>query len=82
MDGVGSKVKVIESLTVLLSDSENKYEVGLLHNGRYVANIEDNGCEWENGIDFIYRVYDERGDQIATIENCPVIVEYKVPLKE
>lgn len=80
MEGVGSKVKVIKSLIVVGGDVG--YLVGLTANGRKVAKIEDNGIEWENGIDFIYRVYDGNGDLIAAIENCPTVVEYEAPVIE
>lgn len=78
MEQVGSKVKVIKQLFVV-SAHNIVYIVGSTANGVEVAKIEDCGIEWENSLDSIYRIYDAAGNQIATVENCPVVVEYEVP---
>lgn len=44
---------------------------------RVVIEIKDNGQEFEDGVFSQYLVLDEDGQLIASIENMPVLVEYK-----
>lgn len=41
-----------------------------------IAEIKNDTVEWENKIDFIYSVFDEDGNLIKEIVNCPVVVTY------
>ncbi|WP_135553277.1 hypothetical protein [Paenibacillus cymbidii] len=81
MQSVGAKIQTIRSVTIV-SNPCFIFALGAEHNGRIVAEIIDCGCEWESGLDFIYKVFDAQGDLIVAVENCPVIVEYDAPLNE
>ncbi len=62
----------IKSVTVITNELFSQTSVGL--NG--VAEIKDETKEWEDGIDFIYSVYDKEGKLLEQIINCPVQIEY------
>jgi hypothetical protein len=68
----------IKSLSIITNVGVKEYIVGAHAPGdkRIVSEIQDAGVEWENGIDFIYQVRDEKGNMIAHVENCPVDVMY------
>ncbi|MEI4920577.1 hypothetical protein Q8G81_34000, partial [Klebsiella pneumoniae] len=53
------------------------YEVGTELNGRDVIEIKNMSDEYEDHIHSEYWVLDENGELIASIENCPVIVEWQ-----
>lgn len=77
MKSSGSNTQRICALTVL-STPNRVYRVEEYGGDwRFVGSIIDASLEWEDGVDYIYRIEDKNGDLIATIENCPVIVEYK-----
>jgi hypothetical protein len=69
-------MQVIQAITVV-AIPQVRFEVGTEFNDRVIIEIKDDCTEWENSIDFMYRVKDEDGGIIASIENCPVVVEYK-----
>jgi len=69
-------MQVIHRLTVV-SNPTRVFEVGTEIDGREVIEIKQVGYEFENGIHSEYLVYDENGDIIASIENCPVIVDWR-----
>ncbi|MGO4496471.1 hypothetical protein AB4114_11295 [Paenibacillus sp. 2RAB27] len=71
------EIPVIQSVTVA-SIPNRKYEVGCeLSQGRVIIEIVDAGTEYEDHTESLYHVYGEDRKLIATIENCPVIVEYQ-----
>lgn len=73
---MGLKSQVIRAITII-SNPLVIYEVGCTtKDGSVVYEIIDSSCEWENSIDFLYYIKDEDGELIATIENCPVLIEY------
>ncbi|AJS59238.1 hypothetical protein [Paenibacillus sp. IHBB 10380] len=65
-------MQVIQKLTVV-SNPTRVFEVGTELNGREVIEIKQVGEE--NFSEFI--INDEDENLIVSIENCPVIVEYK-----
>lgn len=44
--------------------------------GSDISKIVNISREWADGIDFIYEVYDENGNLMAEIINCPVVVSF------
>lgn len=69
-------LQVIQRLTVV-SNPTRTFEVGTEINGREVIEIVQVGVQFENSIHSEYLVHDENGDLIASIENSPVIVDWK-----
>ncbi|WP_339294379.1 hypothetical protein MKY82_22260 [Paenibacillus sp. FSL W7-1279] len=69
-------MNVIQKLTVV-SNPTRIFEVGTEINGREVIEIKQVGYEFETGIYSELHVLDEDGGLIASIENCPVIVEWQ-----
>lgn len=69
-------MQVIQKLTVV-SNPTRVFEVGTEIDGREVIEIKQVGAEYENSIHSEFLVSDENGDLIASIENCPVIVDWK-----
>lgn len=69
-------MNVIQKLTVV-SNPTRIFEVGTEINGREVIEIKQVGYEFETGIHSEFHVLDEDGGMIASIENCPVIVEWQ-----
>lgn len=67
---------LIKSLTVISQSRTMRYVVGEEVNGRVIIEIQSVGCEYEDRMHSEYYVLDEDGELIATIENCPVVVEY------
>lgn len=65
----------IESVAVI-SNEVAEYCLGGIVNELVISNITDNSVEWENGIDFIYRCWDQNEKLIAEINNCPTVVRY------
>ncbi|WP_433618728.1 hypothetical protein [Paenibacillus cellulositrophicus] len=69
-------MEVIQKLMVV-SNPPRIYEVGTEINGRDVIEIKQVGYEFEGGIHSEFHVLDEEGSLIASVENCPVIVEWQ-----
>ncbi|RED34703.1 hypothetical protein [Paenibacillus sp. VMFN-D1] len=69
-------MEVIQKLMVVCSPPRF-YEVGTELNGRDVIEIKNMSDEYEDHIHSEYWVLDENGELIASIENCPVIVEWQ-----
>ncbi|MGM1022983.1 MAG: hypothetical protein ACQEXV_21345 [Bacillota bacterium] len=51
--------------------------VGGEHNGRVIIEIQDAGAIFEDNVYSSYHVLDENRELIVSIENAPVIVEYR-----
>lgn len=69
-------MQVIQKLTVV-SNPTRVFEVGTEIDGREVIEIKQVGYEHDGGMFSEFHVIDENGDLIASIENCPVIVDWK-----
>ncbi|WP_410771013.1 hypothetical protein [Fontibacillus sp. BL9] len=67
---------VIQRLTVV-SNPTRIFEVGTVIEGREVIEIKQVGYEHDGGMFSEFHVQDENGHLIASIENCPVIVDWK-----
>ena len=63
----------IKQITIIRGSGVKQYQVGC--DG--VERIEDNSMQWENSIDFIFKVYGRENKLIAEIINCPVDIKYK-----
>lgn len=64
---------IIEEIVVITYNGLGITTVGINH----VAEIKDNSKEWEDHIDFIYDVYDDKANLVKSIINCPVDIRYK-----
>ncbi|MDT3426111.1 hypothetical protein J2Z22_001631 [Paenibacillus forsythiae] len=69
-------MQVIQKLTVL-SNPNRFFEVGTEIDGHEVIAIRQVGSESESHVHSEYFVEDENGDLITSIENAPVIVDWK-----
>ncbi|MRN56797.1 hypothetical protein GJB61_28000 [Paenibacillus sp. LC-T2] len=69
-------MQVIQKLTVV-SNPTRIFEVGTEQDGREIIEIRQVGSEFEDRIHSEFIVTDEDGLMIASIENAPVIVDYK-----
>ncbi|MEK4732830.1 hypothetical protein [Paenibacillus sp. FSL L8-0641] len=69
-------MQIIHKLTVV-SNPTRVFEVGTELDDREVIEIRPVGKEFENSIHSEFTIHDENGDLIASIENAPVIVEYR-----
>jgi hypothetical protein len=73
--------QTINSVEVILQDPEGSdlYRVGSrLHpETTIIHRIEDESLKYSNHVDRSYGFYDEAGNVIMRIENCPVVVRYK-----
>lgn len=77
MSQSSSKVQVIQSVTVL-STPNRTYTVGEeAADGRAIIEIKQVGFETPTEVHSEYWVLDEDSELIVSIENCPVIAEYK-----
>nr|WP_302057315.1 hypothetical protein [Paenibacillus sp. Lou8.1] len=61
----------------VVSNPTRVFEVGTELDGREVIEIKQVGTAFENSIHSEFTIHDENGDLIASIENAPVIVEYR-----
>lgn len=68
-------MQVIQKLMVV-SNPTRIFEVGTEIDGRDVIEIKQVGYEFENGVFSEFQVLDENGALIASVENCPVIVDW------
>ncbi|MEK3966331.1 hypothetical protein BSK62_16840 [Paenibacillus odorifer] len=69
-------MQVIQKLTVV-SNPTRVFEVGTEIDSHEVIEIKQVGSEYEDHIHSEYVVLDEDGHMIASVENAPVIVDYK-----
>ncbi|MGF7050380.1 hypothetical protein J2T13_004918 [Paenibacillus sp. DS2015] len=69
-------MQVIQKLTVV-SNPTRVFEVGTELNGREVIEIRQVGHEYEDHVHSEFIIQDENGDLISSIENAPVILDYK-----
>lgn len=67
---------VIQRLTVI-SNPTRIFEVGTEIDGREVIEIKQVGYEHEGGMFSELHVLDEKGFLIASVENAPVILDWK-----
>ncbi|GAA0390184.1 hypothetical protein [Paenibacillus motobuensis] len=74
-------VNVIQCLTVV-SNPTRIFEVGTELGGREVIEIKQVGYEHDNGVFSEFHVLDENNELIASIENCPVILDWKVIVED
>lgn len=72
-------MRKIKSVDVLVSGPEGglvHYYIGMNNNGLTIAEIKDMSLEYEDSRHGIYDCRDADGKLVATIDNCPVIVEF------
>ncbi|MEK3943504.1 hypothetical protein MKX41_09865 [Paenibacillus sp. FSL R5-0475] len=69
-------MQIIQKLTVV-SNPTRVFEVGTEIDSHEVIEIKQVGSEYEDHVHSEYVVLDEDGHMIASVENAPVIVEYK-----
>ncbi|MNO54196.1 hypothetical protein D3C76_446610 [compost metagenome] len=69
-------MQIIQKLTVV-SNPTRVFEVGTEIDSHEVIEIKQVGSEYEDHVHSEYVVMDEDGYMIASVENAPVIVDYK-----
>jgi hypothetical protein len=69
-------MQVIQKLTVV-SNPTRVFEVGTEIDSHEVIEIKQVGSEYKDHVHSEYVVLDEDGHMIASVENAPVIVDYK-----
>ncbi|MEK5238086.1 hypothetical protein NST99_20540 [Paenibacillus sp. FSL L8-0470] len=69
-------MQVIQRLTVV-SNPTRIFEVGTEVDGREVIEIRQVGVNYEEHVHSEFHVEDENGDLIASVENAPVILDWK-----
>jgi hypothetical protein len=69
-------MQVIQKLTVV-SNPTRIFEVGTVVDGREIIEIRQVGVNYEEHTHSEFHVEDENGDLIASIENAPVIVDWR-----
>lgn len=69
-------MQIIHRLTVV-SNPTRVFEVGTEIEGREVIEIKQVGSEYEDHVHSEYYVLDENGQLITSVENAPVIVDWK-----
>ncbi|OMC76497.1 hypothetical protein BK125_18610 [Paenibacillus odorifer] len=69
-------MQIIQKLTVV-SNPTRVFEVGTEIDSHEVIEIKQIGSEYEDHVHSEYVVLDEDGHMIASVENAPVIVDYK-----
>ena len=80
------KTGEIEALTIVNQQGTKSYYVGWSvrdtnNCSRKIAKILDKSVEFPDSLHLIYWVVDQNNELIATVENCPVNVEYKTTQK-
>jgi hypothetical protein len=73
---------VIQRISIVTLEGVKSFEVGNVYVGQAVIEIKNNSLEFENSIHSQYDVLDKNGNLIASIENCPVVVEYRSVAEE
>lgn len=69
-------MQVIQSITIATIPAF-VFAVGGEHNDREIIEIKQVGAEYENNVHSEFHVLDENDELIVSIENAPVIVEYR-----
>ncbi|WP_028590320.1 hypothetical protein [Paenibacillus massiliensis] len=69
-------MQIISKLTVV-SNPTRVFEVGTEIGGREVIEIKQVGAEYEDRTHSEFLISDENGELIASVENAPVIVDWK-----
>jgi hypothetical protein len=69
-------MRKIRSVEILTNSGITVYTVGNQVNGLTIAEIKNMSLEYEDSRHGIYDCRDADGKLVATIDNCPVIVEY------
>ena len=72
-------MRKIKSVGLIVSGSEGGiewYSVGCQVSGLTISEIKDMSLEFDDSRHGIYDCRDADGQLVATIDNCPVIVEY------
>lgn len=72
----GHNMQVIQRLTVV-SNPTRIFEVGTELDGKEIIEIKQAGYEFENSVHSEYHVLDEDGELITSVENAPVILDWK-----
>ncbi|MCM3206422.1 hypothetical protein SLT67_14170 [Paenibacillus illinoisensis] len=74
-------MQIIHRLTVV-SNPTRVFEVGTEIDGREVIEIKQVGEEYEDHIHSEYYVLDENSHLITSVENAPVIVDWKTIVED
>ncbi|MGZ0042096.1 hypothetical protein [Paenibacillus ottowii] len=69
-------MQVIQRLTVV-SNPTRIFEIGTELSGSEIIEIKQVGTEYENNVHSEFHILDENDELIVSIENAPVIVEYR-----
>lgn len=69
-------MQIIQKLTVV-GNPTRIFEVGTEVDGKEVIEIRQAGTNYEDHVHSEYHVEDENGDLIASVENAPVIVDWR-----
>ncbi|MEK3792033.1 hypothetical protein MKX42_09950 [Paenibacillus sp. FSL R7-0204] len=69
-------MQVIQKLTVV-SNPTRIFEVGTEVDGREVIEIRQVGANYEDHVHSEFIIEDENGELIASVENAPVIIDWK-----
>ncbi|ETT45751.1 hypothetical protein C162_20496 [Paenibacillus sp. FSL R7-269] len=69
-------MQVIQKLTVV-SNPTRIFEVGTEVEGREVIEIRQVGMNFEDHVHSEFIIEDENGELIASVENAPVIIDWK-----
>ena len=65
--------KEIKRITIINGEGTKIFNV----ENNKISKIEDKSIEYPDSIHIIYNVFDEKGKILHSIENCPVVVDYK-----
>ncbi|MCM3699237.1 hypothetical protein [Paenibacillus macerans] len=74
-------LQVIQKLTVV-SNPTRIFEVGTEIDGHEVIEIKQVGYEHDIGVFSEFHVLDENGNLISSIENCPVVLDWKTIVED
>ncbi|UMY55331.1 MULTISPECIES: hypothetical protein [Paenibacillus] len=69
-------MQVIQRLTVV-SNPTRIFEIGTELSGSEIIEIKQVATEYENNVHSEFHILDENDELIVSIENAPVIVEYR-----
>lgn len=69
-------MQIIQKLTVV-SNPTRIFEVGTEVDGREVIEIRQVGVNYETHVHSEFNIEDENGELIASVENAPVIIDWK-----
>ncbi|OAB34157.1 hypothetical protein [Paenibacillus glacialis] len=69
-------MQVIQKLTVV-SNPTRVFEVGTEIDGQEIIEIQDDGVRLDNSVHSEYLILGDDNQLIASIENAPVILDYK-----